>query len=407
MLPLDVGNQVRRFGRQAEIKFDTTVGAMHAMGYQAVGFGPHDLRQSIGELAAAVISDQNRQQMFVSCNVNVLGFAAKFKIVDIAGKKVGITAVLGRGEQARIVSDDLIMSPPETALHDILPELKAQQCDLFVLLAYASLAESKALAHKFPEFDVVVTAGGGTEPPLEPEILESSDTILIQVGEKGMYVGALGVFDDASQPLRYERIPLDKTWRDSRDMLDRLAAYQDQLRTLYAQGLAGLGLRTVVHPSGQSFVGSAVCGDCHTTAHDIWAKTPHAHATETLVHPPERFEIPRHFDPECLSCHVTGWDAQGFFPYRSGYTDLHNSRSLHGNGCENCHGPGSEHVAAEIGDLEATDEQLILLRRSMQLPLSEAEARCLECHDLDNSPDFHDQGAFDSYWQKIEHRGKE
>ena len=48
-----------------------------------------------------------------------------------------------------------------------------------------------------------------------------------------------------------------------------------------------------------------------------------------------------------------------------------------------------------------------MLRRSMQLPLSEAEARCLECHDLDNSPDFHEPGAFARYWEEVKHEGKD
>ena len=39
------------------------------------------------------------------------------------------------------------------------------------------------------------------------------------------------------------------------------------------------------------------------------------------------------------------------------------------------------------------------------LPLSEARERCMECHDLDNSPDFHKPGAFDEYWSQVEHYG--
>ena len=34
---------------------------------------------------------------------------------------------------------------------------------------------------------------------------------MIQVGTKGMYAGVIGLFDDAAQPLRYQRIPLDAT----------------------------------------------------------------------------------------------------------------------------------------------------------------------------------------------------
>ena len=49
----------------------------------------------------------------------------------------------------------------------------------------------------------------------------------------------------------------------------------------------------------------------------MFEKTPHYHATDTLV----KLDPPRHFDPECLSCHVTGWNPQEYFPYKSGYTE--------------------------------------------------------------------------------------
>jgi hypothetical protein len=130
---------------------------------------------------------------------------------------------------------------------------------------------------------------------------------------------------------------------------------------------------------------------------------PHYHATKSLVEPGERSEIPRHFDPECLSCHVTGWNPQGFYPYKTGYLQLAD-QLLHGNGCENCHGPGSEHVRAEEGEIDATDEQLEQFRAAVRLTLERAKASaCYECHDLDNSPDFQVKGAFEKYWLQIKH----
>jgi hypothetical protein len=42
----------------------------------------------------------------------------------------------------------------------------------------------------------------------------------------------------------------------------------------------------------------------------------------------------------------------------------------------------------------------------MRLPLAKAEEKCMECHDLDNSPDFHAPGAFEIFWDRVKHYGK-
>jgi hypothetical protein len=63
-------------------------------------------------------------------------------------------------------------------------------------------------------------------------------------------------------------------------------------------------------------------------------------------------------------------------------------------------------VAAERDAAGVPQDRLVSLREQMRLPLSEAKARCMECHDLDNSPDFHKPDAFeDVYWPEVEHYG--
>ncbi|MEM6981151.1 MAG: multiheme c-type cytochrome, partial [Planctomycetota bacterium] len=62
------------------------------------------------------------------------------------------------------------------------------------------------------------------------------------------------------------------------------------------------------------------------------------------------------------SCHVTGWNPQGYYPYESGYVELTASSHLHGNGCENCHGPGSAHAAAEEAGSTVSDAERLALR---------------------------------------------
>lgn len=406
VVPLDVGNQVRRVGRQAEIKFQKTAAGFKDMNYAGVGFGPDDLRLSVDALANVTLHSEEQPSMFVSANVAIIlpELTKSFEVATAGGKRIGVTAVIDPKLIAADGSDEISVSDVETSLTKVWPKLAAARCDLYVLMVNGSFAEAEKLAKKFPQFRVVVTTGGGTEPERLPTNVAGTNSIIIKTGAKGMFAGVLGVFESAQGlQFEYQRVPLDDRFPDSRDVLKMLAAYQKDLEL---QGFDKLGVRSLPHPTGNDFVGSSACGECHTKAYEIWEKTPHAHATDSIAKPGERSDIARHYDPECLSCHVTGWNPQRYYPYQGGYLSLEKSPLLTGNGCENCHGPGSKHVAAENGDIAATDAQMAKFRDDMKITLAEArKSKCYECHDLDNDPNFHDAGAFDRYWPKIEHKG--
>jgi hypothetical protein len=404
---LDVGNQVRRFGRQPEIKFQQTIVGFRKIGYAAVGLGPKDLKLTVAELLPAFLSPTGDEgdKLFVCANVDVFEMNARYKVIEAGGKKIGVTAIVGEELlKKEAISPEIVITSSDTALKEVWPKLQAEACDVYVLLANTSKEDSKRLAEAFPGFQIVVTAGGFGEPPYEPERLNDNKTWHVQVGTKGMFVGVIGLFDDPSQPLRYQKMPLDARFPDNEAMLDLLSDYQLQLES---QGLSGLKVEPRALPTDRKFVGSIICDDCHSKAFGIWKGTPHAHALDTLIKPPERYNVSRHHDPECLSCHVVGWDPQKYFPHKSGYESLQSDKGLHHVGCENCHGPGSKHVAAENGDIDATDEQLEAYRQQMVLTYDKAEDHCKRCHDLDNSPDFHKDGAFEEYWEKVEHVGKD
>jgi hypothetical protein len=403
LLPLDAGNQVRRFGRQAEVQLQQSVKALTAMDYRAVGFGPDDLRLGVGELLAVASGDSPDDTMFVSSNVVLIdeSLVPKVKIVDVNGLKFGITSVLDPAELEGQPSDDIKVTPKEAAAMSGLQALQVAEAGFKILMFYGREEVAKKLVQEIPGFHLVIVAGGYGEPTYQPESIEGSKTQMIVTGNKGMYAGLVGIYRDG--PLRYARVPLTHEFEDAPEMREVMHAYQQQLQDI---GLQGLGLLPPIpHGSGQQFVGTQKCGECHTDAYDIWKGTPHALATDHIVQPPkERGDIARHFDPECLSCHVTGWNPQEYYPYLSGYLSLPESNHLTGNGCENCHGPGSEHSAAEAEGSTVAEETRDQLREAMKLPLDKARDKCMTCHDLDNSPDFHEDNAFeDVYWPEVEH----
>ncbi len=407
LLPIDAGNQVRRYGRQAEVKLQQSVKALKAMDYKVIGFGPDDLRLGVGELLAVAAGDTPDDTMFASGNVVLIdeSLMPQVKLVTVNGVKVGVTSILDPAALESEPSDDITIAPKEQSAMNALTKMKDENASFRVLMFYGKEEDGKKLAQDVRGYDLLVVAGGYGEPTYQPEPIEGSQTRMIVTGNKGMYAGLVGFYKDA--PLRYARVPLTDEFQDAPEMRQIMKEYQDQLRDI---GLQGLGLLPPIpHASGQSFVGTAKCAECHTSAFDVWEGTPHALATDHIVEPPkERGDIARHFDPECLSCHVTGWNPQEYYPYLSGYLSLQDSQHLTGNGCENCHGPGSEHSAAELEGADVSEERRNQLRDAMKLPLAKAREKCMTCHDLDNSPDFHEEDAFeDVYWPEVEHYGKD
>jgi hypothetical protein len=401
VVAVDLGSQVKRFGRQAEVKYQSIADGIRQMGYSGIGFGPADLRLPAEELVAAVASVGTEPTPFLSANVGLLGLDAnitpRFRVVEIGGLRIGITAVLGDSKAGGIRNDAIEIASAESALSEITPLLQQGNCDHQVLLSWATPEETRSLAAVYPQFDIVVTAGGADEPPAQLPELPSGGR-LVELGHKGMYAVAVGFFPGTDQPLRSQRVPLDARWGEAREMIQLLASYQRQLESL---GLDGLGLSAMRHPTGRRFAGSAACSDCHAYAYEVWESSAHAAALTTL----EEQDPRRDGDPECLSCHVVGWAPQRFEPFEGGFLSMAKTPHLAHNGCENCHGPAAAHAAVERGDVRASQAERDRLREELVLTLGTPEGKqqavsnCLECHDLDNSPQF----DFDEYWPSVDH----
>ncbi len=416
LVAMDAGGVIRRYGPQAQIKLHWSYDALSQMDYAAVGFGDKDLRLDVLSEAANLTTNP-----LVSANVGLVdfesGFTQRFRVVEAGGLRIGMTTVLGT-EETKVASKmrDLVTLSPDEAIAQVLPQLEAKKCDELVLLVYGDVDETKRLAEKHPQFGWVVAGKGGEEPPSQSVPLNNGKTQLIEVGHKGMYAVVVGLYKQGEPRTRYQKVPLDHRFEDAPEMRGLLTHYQGQLKTLVTSelGFEALTGKAARAPGGK-FAGTETCCDCHTEACEVFEKSPHAHATQTLVD----LNPPRHFDPECLSCHVTGWDPQGFAPFASGYTGLKSTSHLRDNGCENCHGAGLQHADVESGNVDATDAQIEALRTALRLTIGENEGNkegqnagkatdnCMQCHDRDNSPEF----DFQKYWNRpenpVKHQGKD
>jgi Cytochrome c554 and c-prime len=403
--PIDAGNQVRRYGPQSEIKLQQTVEAMRQMEYVTVGVGPDDARLGVGPMLAVAAGAED--SLFCSANVVLFddSMMPKIRVVDSGGIKVGVTSLLDPESIDGPIAEEIKVGDVKSAAKTALDQMNAAKVKVRVAMFFGEEDKAKSLFQEVQGYDLVVVSGGYGEPTYKPMTIDGSDTQIILTGNKGMYAGLVGLYADAE--MKYARVPLTHELEDAPAMRRLMADYQDQLKQI---GLKGMGLLPPIpHSSGDQFVGSEACGKCHTKAMEVWENSMHAEATAHLVEPPaERSDVARHFDPECLSCHVTGWNPQEFYPYESGYLSLEQSAHLTGNGCENCHGPGAAHSAAEVEGSAVDKAKRDALRLAIRLPLEKAREKCMECHDMDNSPDFHEKDAFeDVYWPQVEHSGKD
>ncbi len=418
LVSLDLGDQIRRTTLQSNLKLRATYETMtKLMRYDCIGLGPEDLKLAVADIVQLIANSIETETPFTCSNVTVVdeSFVAPFRIVTSNGKRIGVVMALGddadvANNNAANANNDIKRLPAAKGIETALAKMqKTSKCDALILLAQTTKEVCLKYAQQFP-FDLIVVGDCPGEPTMLAEKVFKNDrmTQVIEVGTKGMHVGLVACnWNNGKLEMTYERIPLDARFQDDPAAKHIFVNYQKELEVLYNNPADFPDIQPRKTPSGLTYAGSERCNDCHEEEYEIWKDGiegnggPHARATEDLISPKNnpRAEIKRNFDPECLSCHVTGWNPQNYFPYESGYRDLQKDTALHGNGCENCHGPGKEHADAEDGSNEDLQSKF---RKLVRRELKDAEAMCIECHDIDNSPDFLKKG-FSEYWKHIKH----
>ena len=108
------------------------------------------------------------------------------------------------------------------------------------------------------------------DPPREAESLNGGKTLLVTVGQKGKYVGVVGVFDDpeVAAPLP-RRVMLEPGWFDGDAGPMKEVVEKEYRETLKAQKVVENFPRHdfVNAPSRATFVGADNCKSCHANTY--------------------------------------------------------------------------------------------------------------------------------------------
>jgi hypothetical protein len=374
--------------------------ALKRLNCSAIGIGRNELAipliDALGEFALNNPSPRVVCANLLKKDENFPGMVASWELADRPGApRTAFVAVVGPSVAKTVKNDPAIaFGPVDQTLKTVLTELEQHQVALRVLLYEGTAKEAMACAKEFPQFQIVVCQTREEEPPAKPD--QVGQSLVIQLGHKGRYVGVVGVFPGARQgALHYELVSLDPEYETpaGQEALNPiLPLFEKYSQEVKDRNYLGHFAKTQ-HPiqldpayKTATYVGSAKCKRCHEESFKVWANSPHSHAYASL----EKAKRPglRQYDGECVLCHVTG------FAYDGGFTDEKQTTHLRDNGCENCHGPGSLHIKNNHDEKlnalmnpyktkpnETPDQQTARLNR--------LDASCQKCHDLDN----------DSHWK--------
>ncbi|MFO0925433.1 MAG: multiheme c-type cytochrome [Gemmataceae bacterium] len=438
---VDVGDMAQNHGpaslpnQQALIKYLYTMRALKAMDYTAVGFGQVEAGQGLFTLLAEYALQDPKPRVLAA---NLIDAATNFpemtqplETVTPAGSgiRVGVTAMVGPAVATRMKGLDKTLKFERTtdALDRVLKQMAADRVQLPILLYQGTVqgegtakpsGEPVACAEAYPQIPIIACLSSGDEPPARPVEVATArgKSLVISLGHKGKFVGVVGVWKtgDPQRPfdLRYERVELTEEFLTSADarpkhaIAELMETYTLDLKNqnyLEKYGQVSHALQVLPPVAGLdknvpvSYVGSETCKKCHKKSYEIWKKTPHSHAYQTLADATAPSN--RQFDPECIVCHTIGFGQQ------SGFVTEARTPQLKNVGCESCHGPASMHVA-NPNDPEWQKR----INPWKYLPATSRTAAidqfCQKCHDIDNDVTWI-HNAFPKKWAKIDHKESE
>lgn len=386
---------LRREQEQARLKAMLYRQALQSLGYAAHLLGPHDLQ--VPELVAAFATPGAAGSERPTLPLNLrptahLGVDPEAPSVGWADLRAGDVDVrvltLVDEAQGRLLRDAGLAEVVVPAAAAVQQALSSSATRVLVVALEAGPQELAAVKSALRGIgpSVIVDMSGATPEATHVGVALRDGPLVVGLEEKGKGIGVLDLqpapgggwlatwtpqpllplFSDPSQPARLRQEVAG--WFD---------IYKREVR---AQGLLALEERRPEAGDEPRYVGSAACAACHEGIYQQWHATSHARALRTLR------DDDYAWDPECLVCHVQGpqRQADGRFTWAaSGFVDDDTTPYLGGVGCENCHGPGSTHVAAPHDKTIWHASRLLKARPQRQ--------DCMTCHDLENSVGFSEQ----------------
>lgn len=339
------------------------------LGIDAINVGELDLALGIEYLKEL---EKKYDVPFISANIvddkNQLLFKP-YVIKTIDNIKIGIIGIMGTTNDVAKPFEEIagsslsVLNPLETAAARVA-ELR-DKVDFIVVLTHQHMGQNWVFARKINGIDVIV--GGHHKQKLDTPY-EANSTYIVQSSEKEQHQGMLVLEKaaDGTKTATNTMVPLNAKIADDANVKAMIDEYNQEVNKLYTSPVAAAQEEAVTPRS-------IACNECHGEAYEIWQKSAHAHAFQTLV------KKERQLNPDCLACHTTRFEEAGGFTMQAQQKELRNVQ------CENCHGDRTAHLA-DPGVVSQVKPDV---------------KTCLKCHTEYRCPDFEKNYAQE--WEKIKH----
>lgn len=318
------------------------------------------------------------QDVEIAEKLNVLSDKGRsFDIIGAESQNEAVPHASGSRFRAKVrkVSVDVAAFDPEKdamgKTADPFPDPGAAPSVSILILRNCGAGVAQEIAATVPTADCIICPSDSDEPQVLSD--PGARPLIFTVGRLGRHICRLDVVVTGRREaltLRFEVIRVEEKLPSDQALVQLYGQYQQLVRE---SKLLEKHPRIPL-PDDLTFVGSKTCNRCHEHEYeyDEWRTKAHADAFATLK------RADSDYDPECVVCHVVGME------YATGFVSEETTPDLKDVGCENCHGPGSEHTRT-LGQAETPQPQMT----------------CLNCHTPEHSSGY--AGHEEEFMRKIVH----
>jgi len=198
VLLLDSGDALMGTQLSIQANGEPMVEAMNVMGYDAVGIGAYELLQGVDILLARL---DEAAFPFLSANLVLRDgslLAASYTVLERDGLRIGVVGISEPDGEIFMRTSGLVgvikTRNAIDVLAQLLPEIRAK-ADIVIVLSRLGLDQDQAVAAQVPGIDIII---GGRSRTLMDEPIRVGQTVIVQQGYQGEWIGRTEVSFDSS-----------------------------------------------------------------------------------------------------------------------------------------------------------------------------------------------------------------